>query len=441
MTSQPLTWQYEDAVEPQPDRPVVAFLTCLAVIVALMVSAFALVAFGIPYGVAGGNPLTKIHPMTYLAIAAFVAAAVSRGNPLRYIAECVQRFPGTAYFFVLLILMIVWTLVIQHQPLTSLVDTFVPAMLFIFLITDLTPRQHRWLTSFIHICMNVNAVLGIFEVVTGWRLTPIEIGEATLTWDWRGSAFLGHPLQNAMLSGVYLIMMIFGADRDVPPGVRTGIVALQIISELAFGGRAAMVLAYAIASLVLIWLGFGVLRGRRFDPRVGAAVLMVLPLIIGAVAIAYNLGVFDRMLERFTDDGGSAATRVTILRIFNSFPLSDLLMGPDPDVLVDKTISEGTDAGIESFVFGFFLQSGMLISIFFFCGLAAMTYDLWRVGGRAGIVSIIYFYIVAAGAASLSVKGQTLVQFVILFMTVEAMPSLLDREPAPVQPEPLSTIS
>jgi hypothetical protein len=428
MISEPLIWQGYDAPQDQSRRPVVAFLTCLAVVVALMVSGFVLMEIGIPYASAGGNPLLKIHPMTYLAIIAFAAAALSRGNPLVYIAECAAKFPGTAYFIVILIIMIVWTLIVQRQPLTSLIDTFLPASLFVFLISDLTPRQHRLLTLFIHVAMNANAVLGIIEVTTGWRLTPIILDNAAVLWDWRASAFLGHPLENAMLSGVYLLMILFGADRSISPTLRIGIVVLQMLGLVVFGGRAAMVLAYAFVVLRVIALTGGVLRGRRFDARFAALIVMAVPIVIGAVLLAFDLGVFDRVIERFTNDGGSADTRVSILRIFNSFPLYDLLMGPDPDVLTEKTIAEGTLAGIESFVFGFFLQSGMLISIIFFCGLAAISYDLWRVGSRAGLIHIFYFYFVAAGAASLSVKGQTLVQFAILFTTVEAMPSLTDRD-------------
>ena len=428
MTTEPLDWHYEPAVAPAPTgRPIVTALTFLAVAVAMLLSAFALDSNGIPYTEAGGSPLFKIHPMTYLAVFAFIAAALSRGNPLKYLVSCAVKFPGAAYFLILLLMMILWTLLVQHQPLTSLIDTFLPATLFIFLISDLTPRQHRLLTVFIHIVLNANAILGVIEVSTGWRLTPITLQGVAIDWEWRASAFLGHPLENAMITGVYLLMMLFGADRGVKPPLRIGIIALQIIGLVVFGGRTAMVLAFLLVAVRVIILAGSLMRGMRFDPRVAGFIVMMLPIIVGIGLLAYDLGAFDRMIERFTNDGGSADTRVSIIRIFNSFPLYDLLMGPDPDVLVAKAYIEGTTAGIESFVFGFFLQSGMLISIIFFGGLAAISFDLWRVGGRVGLLHITYFFIVAAGAASLSVKSQTFAQFVILFTTIEAMPSLLDR--------------
>jgi len=393
----------------------------------MAISPFVLDSNGIPYTTPGGNPLFKIHPMTYLAVLAFIAAAIAYGNPLAYLARCAATFPGTAYFLVILVIMILWTLLIQHQPLTSLVDTFVPAALLIFLIPELTPRQHRALVIAIHLFMNANAMLGMVEVASGWRLTPLMLQGVSILWDWRASALLGHPLENAMLSGAYLLMLLFGADRTVPAPLRVAIIALQMAGLVAFGGRTAMVLSFGLVFLRMLMTTAGIIAGKRFDARIAGLVVAALPILIGVGLLAYDVGVFDRMIERFTNDGGSADTRISILRIFNSFPLYDLLMGPDPDVLVSKADIEGTTAGIESFIFGFFLQSGMIISLIFFCGLAAMTYDLWRIGSRTGLVSIVFFYTVAAGAASLSVKGQTLAQFAILFSTIEAMPSLLDR--------------
>ncbi len=408
-------------------RPMaVVVLIFLTVGFTVLVSAYVLDAHGIPYGVAGGNPLFKIHPMTYCGLVAFAVATLSSPDPLGYIKRKIERFPGTSYFVVILVLMIVWTALIQRQPLTSLIDTFLSAILLIYLISDLTPRQHRILTNCIHVVMCANALLGIAEVATGWRLTPLIVSGTELTWDWRASAFFGHPLENAMITGLYTLMLAFGADARLPLPARLAIIALECLSQAAFGGRASMSISFAILALRAIYIFVGILRGDRFDPRLAAVILMILPLGIGAVLVAYDAGLFDRLLERFTDDNGSAATRVSLLRIFFGFPFTDLLIAPPPDLLAEGVYMEGTDAGIESFEFAFFLQYGLLISLSFFCGLAGMTFDLWRIGGRWALLHIFYFYLVASGAASLSVKGQSLAQFTVLFMTIEAVPSLAD---------------
>ncbi len=400
----------------------------------ILVSAYMLDAHGIPYGIAGGNALFKIHPMTYCGMVALISAMIASGDPVDYVRRHIERFPGTSYFLVILVLMVAWTAVIQKQPLTALIDTFFSAILLIYLISDLTPRQHRFLTTCVHVVICANACLGIVEVASGWRLTPLLVAGTELVWDWRASAFFGHPLENAMVTGLYALMLGFGADARLPVFLRIAMIGLMCVSQAAFGGRAAMVLSFAILGARAFVMFLGVLRGNRFDPRLAALILMAIPLIGGVFLVAFNSGLFDRLIERFVDDQGSAATRVALLRIFYGFPLTDLLIAPPPDMLAEQIYLEGTDAGIESFEFGFFLQSGLLISLSFFCGLAAMTFDIWRIGGRAALVHILYFYAVASGAASLSVKGQTLAQFVVLFMTVEAVPSLFERPQTAARP-------
>ena len=103
-------------------------------------------------------------------------------------------------------------------------------------------------------------------------------------------------------------------------------------------------------------------------------------------------------------------------------------MGPDQEVLSARTWVEGTTAGIESFVFGFFLQYGILISLIFFAGLAAFSAELWRLGSRYALVSLLYFYAVVAGAASLNTKSTTLMLLTALFLTVEARPAVSDPD-------------
>lgn len=417
-----------DQSETRSDRrgqpAIVVALTFLTVGFTVLVSAYMLDANGIPYGIAGGSPLFKIHPMTYCGLVAVGAAIVASPDPVSFVRRHIERFPGTAYFVVILVIMIIWTAIIQRQPLTSLIDTFLSAILLIYLISNLTPRQHRILTNAVHIVMCANAILGMIEVATGWRLTPLVVFGVNLTWDWRASAFFGHPLENALMTGLYTLMLAFGADARLTLPARLAIIALECASQVAFGGRTAMSLTFLILGLRALFLFGGVLRGDRFDPRLAALVLIVLPLGIGAFLVAYNGGLFDRLLERFTDDNGSAATRVALLRIFFSFPFTDLLIAPPPDLLNEGTYMEGTDAGIESFEFGFFLQYGLLISLTFFCGLAGFTFDLWRIGGRWALLHIFVFYLIASGAASLSVKTQTLAQFTVLFLTVEAVPAL-----------------
>ena len=405
----------------------IGFLLQLATYAAtILISTMLLEAVGIPYGSAGGSPLTKFHPMTYLSILAFLAVALRHGNPIDFFVRAIAQFPGVGLYLFLLVFLIVWTIVIQKQPVSGPIDTFLGPGLILLVAGRLSPEQNRVLTLFVHLAMLANALVGILELGSGWRLTPFILDGKVLDWDWRSTALLGHPLVNAVVTGIYTLMLFFGADRSMGPFTRVGMILLQIAAMGAFQGRTATVLSLGIMGIATLWMLIGILRGRRFDPRVAAAVLAGIPTTIGILLTAYSLGAFDKFISRFVDDGGSANARVSMIRIYNSFPLTELLWGPDPNVLMSRSFIEGAVAGIESFIFGFFLQYGILISVVFFVGLFAYTLELWRIGGRAAIVILTYFYVVAATAASLSVKTQVLAILTILFVTVEARPSVYD---------------
>ncbi len=401
------------------------FLTLLS---AFAISANLLEANGINYGSPGGNPLSKFHPATYLAVLAFLTSAARFGNPIAYFVAIGARFPGLALFFLTYVGMVLWTGLVQRTPVSGLVDTFLAPMLCLPLVAQLNERQHAVLTRLLHILMVANAAIGVAEAATGWRLTPVLVQGDVIDWDWRSTALLGHPLGNAAITGVYMVIMFFGADRSIGPRARAAILILEALAMNAFGGRTAIVAALVVIGPVLVARFVALLGGRQFDKRSAAVVVAMIPLLVAAAAVAYDLGAFDRLVERFTSDEGSANTRLIMLRIFNSFSWHDLLMGPDQEVLSARTWVEGTTAGIESFVFGFFLQYGILISLIFFAGLAAFSAELWRLGSRYALVSLLYFYAVVAGAASLNTKSTTLMLLTALFLTVEARPAVSDPD-------------
>jgi hypothetical protein len=404
--------------------------TFLTVGATLLMSASLLLYMGIPYGEPGGNPLSKIHPATYIALVTFALNAIRRGNPLTYLGEVAKRFPGIPYYLIIWICLISWVIVVQRTPITGIVDTLLTPCLMFLLIADLTDDEHAFLALLVHVFMTLNASIGIIEVSTGWRLVPsFEALGKEVTYDWRGTALLGHPLGNASLTGAYILVLAFGADWRIPDWLRPILILLQFCAMVAFGGRAATVLVLAGILPALVWRGCRILTGGSFDARAAAVLAVVLPIGIGLILLAVDAGVFDKFAERFADDGGSAQTRVAMMRIMYSFNFSDLLFGPNPDELNTKMSVEGTPIAIESFVIGFFVQYGLGISIIFFAALAIFSYEFWRFGnaGIGTVYVIAYFYLVAAGSASLSTKSTIFMHFISVYMTVEARPSARDR--------------
>ncbi|MDR3496599.1 MAG: VpsF family polysaccharide biosynthesis protein [Ancalomicrobiaceae bacterium] len=398
-------------------------LVFAAALTPFLISSMLLTAFNIPYDEAGGSPLTKIHPSTYLSVMALATYFVAKAQPIEFVLGTARRFPSLIVFVPILGLLFAWTVLVQHTPITTRLDTFMPPVIMLMLVADLSEAQHRLLTTLVHLVLNANALIGITEVATGLRLTPFTVSGEVISWDWRATALLGHPLDNAMITGLYLLALHFGADRAIPAWGRLAMMGLQLAGLVAFGGRTALVISLGIIAVSLGQRFLRVLCGERFDARIAAVIVVAVPIAIAGLIAAFQAGLFDRMVERFSDDSGSAATRVAMLRILASFSLHDLLLGPDQEVLTESMWIEGSFAGIESFIIGFFLQSGVLVSLILFLGLAAFAGDLWRIGSRQSLWLIGYYFAVSASSASLSVKTQSLVQFVVLIATIEARPS------------------
>ena len=82
----------------------------------------------------------------------------------------------------------------------------------------------------------------------------------------------------------------------------------------------------------------------------------------------------------------------------------------DPNNLVD--------VGIESFWISFILTYGLLPSLFFFAGLGAFLFDLWRRAGQGAPWTIAFFLIVASGSLSIGAKTLALGSLVIINLTL-----------------------
>ncbi len=133
----------------------------------------------------------------------------------------------------------------------------------------------------LHVFLAFNAMLGIVEYVSDWRLIPMTSDglEVTQDMEWRAAGLLGHPLASAATAGMYAVILAMGLGRALPSWLRGPAIALQFSSLAAFGGRTALVLTAVCLGLILLIRCRSLLRGRRFDRRSGAATLLLAMLL------------------------------------------------------------------------------------------------------------------------------------------------------------------
>lgn len=381
-------------------------------------STLTLTAMGVKYDSPGGNFLHKLHPATWIAALAVVAHVASRPRPLAYLAAAPARFPGAVYFAAMWAFIIVWSALVQRLPVTPLIDTFFVAVAFLVLYVDADEKTRRRIRLALHLFMLVNACVGVVEFATQTRLTPLVIAGKPILHEARASALMGHPLVNAGASAAYALMLSLGADRRLGPWLRLFLIGVQAVAMASFGGRTAIVLFVLLSALGHLRGVVSLLAGARFDARFTLLAALGLPLVLLATTAAVMSGAFDRFIERFSDDKGSAQARLVMFDLFDHFTLEDLLLGPDQDRLLWLQRLLGIEYGIENSWLGFLFQYGAVASVLFLSGFAALLWEFWRRAGRQAGLSLAFLLLQLSAAAALSVKSTMFNQFAILLLAM-----------------------
>ena len=410
-----------------PARPVkvgrvTTWLVWASVAAMAAISAMALVALGVPYAVSGGSFLTKIHPATWFAAAAAVAAMVGRGGPGRRAAEIAVDHPGVIALGTAVVLVFVHTALVQHLPLSAIIDTFVLPILVFVAIGALDPGSRRPIGTALHLFFAFNAIVGLVEYFTGWRLTPMYDIDGTIIHDWRSTAILGHPLNNAFATGCWLVMTATGGGRVMPLVLRTAAMALAAAALVAFGGRVAMILAFAIVAAAGALGGMRVLAGRRFSLTDAALAVAAVTVVAVVAIVAIDAGAADRLIQRFSDDSGSAGTRIAMFRIFADLGWEEFLFGPPPDLMNHAQRAYGITIGIESTEVAFVAFYGLIPALLLLAALGAYLFELVRATSRASLWPVAFFVVVMSASTGLSSKSTNLAFFTAMVMTM--MPSV-----------------
>ena len=245
------------------------------------------------------------------------------------------------------------------------------------------------------------------DVVFDWR--------AELMQDWRATALLGHPLVNGLIVGSFIMCLAAPGARWLPVVVRVAILALQVAAMFAFGARTSLVLSIGFASCLALWqAGEALGRGARFDPRAIATTILLVGVLVLGVAVLSETGFFDRTIERFASDAGSAQTRFTMFELFGPIPWSDLLLAPNQDVIATWQRLYGLEFGIESSWVGLALNYGLIVTTILILGLLAFSATVVRTCGRGTTLVLAFYFISVSGSASMSGKTTTFAMVVVL---------------------------
>jgi hypothetical protein len=388
-------------------------LVLLAVTSIFTISAGMLTHFKIHYLSTGGNFYEKLHPATYFTILALFLLLIRNADP---IGDVGRMFSDARLLLLYLFcwLCLLAQMVLTERPFTVIIDTFLLPLLLCLVIWRLSPMQRKPLVWAIHLTILINIVIGYYEYFTGHRLIPLTVGNVVVLGEWRASALLGHPLTASGVVAGYVLALIFRSAICPPAILRLPLIAFALASLMAFGGRTALVTVLFIIACAATFQVFRMLRGGRTSLLVVIAAICLLFIGAAGIFVAFDLGMFDKMLLRFSSDKGSASARYATFNLLFHFDWHELVLGPDPVRAAALQNASGLKFGIEDFWISSIVQFGIVSTILLTIGLAGLfTEVLKRATGAAWLI-LLLIIIIAASSVSFSSKNIQLAQFVVL---------------------------
>jgi hypothetical protein len=216
--------------------------------------------------------------------------------------------------------------------------------------------------------------------------------------------------------------------------IRLPLIAFSLGSLMAFGGRTSLVTVLAMIGLVGLFEANHLMRGKRMP--LPAAILAICVLFAAGAIIfaALDLGIFDKMLLRFSSDKGSTLARFATFNLLSHFDWHELILGPNPVRVNALQAQLGLNYGIENFWISSVVQFGLIHTVVLTIGLICFFIELLRRSRSVAWAIMVLIGIIAASSVSFSSKNIQLAQFVILISVLLPRDPRRVAAPAPVRP-------
>ena len=380
---------------------------------------------GINYSGITGAMASKIHPATYLTVFAFTVLIVARRNPASFFVELVTRHPGRLAFLLATLILGAYIVLDGRRGIATIFDTYLLAVMLALIATELSERDFTRVEKLIHILLAANAALALIEYLIDYRMFPFRFEGLAFEWDKRSTALLGHPLENAQITGIYTMVLLAGGGASMPKAARPWAILLQLAALVPFGGRSALVLTIAMVGLWTIARVIRFLRGQRVSLLAFAAVAALGPMLILLLGLAAMTGFFDLLFERFViDDGGSANSRLEMFGVLAQLSARDLLVGANSQFIDSMRNTTGLEWGIENPVVRLILYQGVIFTTFLIAGFVLFFIEIARQLRPGARMALVFFVIIINSYESISNKTLGLAQFVVLLLVMFHQPKL-----------------
>jgi hypothetical protein len=298
-----------------------------------------------------------------------------------------------------------------------LVDTFLAPLLMLPIAIMLTLEQKKILLAYIAYLLFLNCLVAVGEYGLSTRLVDVEFSNFSY---FRSTAFLNHPLNNALIT-IAIIPLIFKSSR-VPTIIYLGV---SILALFSFGGRAALgiyLLALFFISLPVIYrfITVGVYMSKL---RFSLLCLFSYFLVIIFFIVVAESGIADRIISKLHLDE-SAFARVDVFYLLEQMSLQEWFWGATENLKSAIEIYLGIST-IENYIIGWIFTFGLVGAIPLLASLLFSLYFFFKNGDWLTKVSILGFFIAAISNNSLTTKTPILF---FLFLTLLLLYSIKKEE-------------
>lgn len=407
---------------PALSRALIAWLFIAIVFLLFAVSSGLLWNIGLNYNGVTGAAASKIHPATYLGFATLGLLILARRNPASFFVALVTKHPGTLAFVLATLLLGAIIVLEGRKGIATVFDTYLLAGIMALITAELGNRDLTRAEKLIHVLLAANALLGLTEYALNTKVFPFRFDGVALDWDARSNGLLGHPLENAQITGVYIMVLLAGGGTSMPKALRPAAILLQFAALVPFGGRTALLLTIAMTSLWLAPRLLHMLSGARLSLPAFAAIAVFAPLLVFGVGMFAVGGFFDVVTDRFANDGGSAKTRVEMFEIFNYLSPREIFIGASSDVIDSLRTSHGLELGIENPIVRLLLYQGVVFTTFLIAGFVLFLFGITRRLRPGYGMAMIFFLVIINSYESISNKTIALTQFVVLLLVMFPKP-------------------
>lgn len=397
----------------------------LIVLALFLLSGGILWVLGYNYDGLTGSSVTKIHPATYLTLLVFAWRSVATGNPLSYLAHLNAQRPATMLLLAITLLVFLSVILRGRPNMAGLIDTYIGCCCLVLILSDADERLIGRLRVLLHVIMAANALLCLYEFATKNLLFPFRFDGQAFETDLRPSAFQGHPLINAAVTSTYVLSLMSGA-RDLTQARRLAMIGLQLAALVAFGGRTAFVLTLLFGGIYSARASYRYLRQGKVSLLAAAIAILFAGLAPVALTVLISQGFFDAMASRFVSDGGSANARIVMFELFDHFTLSQIIIGPDLDVLDSWRRIYGLEWGIENPIVRMTLYQGAFVTLLLAVGFGLFMHEVARVSSAGVWLPMIVWIMIINTAESIASKTTMLTKFCVMVLCLYH-PSILRR--------------